>query len=110
MLHRMSDGLRKMDLHQGDVLFLMSDGLMELFNEKRDLLGLERIERELKNKSCATSQEIIKHMRSLMMSWSGDHKNEDDVTMIAIKIKDNETSDESKRSEKVLQTSGESHE
>jgi serine phosphatase RsbU (regulator of sigma subunit) len=101
---------RTLQFDQGDVLFLMSDGLMELFNEKRDLLGLERIERELKNKSCATSQEIIKHMRSLMMSWSGDHKNEDDVTMMAIKIKDNETSDESKRSEKVLQTSGESHE
>jgi hypothetical protein len=28
-----------------------------------------------------------------MLSWSGDHKNEDDVTMMAVKIKDVETSD-----------------
>jgi len=90
---------RTLDLDGGDVLLLMSDGLMELFNEKRELLGLERIRRELLNKSCATSGEIIKHMRSLMMSWSGEHRNEDDVTMMAVKIKDSETYDESNRSE-----------
>ena len=101
---------QSLQFDSGDVLFLMSDGLMELFNEDRDLLGLERIEREIKNTSCATSQEIIKHMRSLMMSWSGDHKNEDDVTMMAIKIKDDETSDKSNRSERVLQKSGDFNE
>jgi len=82
---------RQLDLDEGDVLLLLSDGLMELFNEKRELLGLDRIKRELLNKSCATSREIINHMRSLMISWSGDHKNEDDVTMMAVKIKENET-------------------
>ncbi len=80
---------RQLEFDGGDVLLLMSDGLMELFNDKRELL----------NKSCATSDEIIKHMRSLMMSWSGDHKNEDDVTMMAVKIKENETYDRSDRSE-----------
>ena len=84
---------RQLEFEDGDVLLLMSDGLMELFNDKRELLGLDRIKRELLNKSCATSSEIIKHMRSLMLSWSGDHKNEDDVTMMAVKIKDVETSD-----------------
>jgi serine phosphatase RsbU (regulator of sigma subunit) len=90
---------RQLNLDEGDVLLLMSDGLMELFNEKRELLGLDRIKRELLNKSCATSRDIIKHMRSLMISWSGDHKNEDDVTMMAVKIKDSETSQESNRSD-----------
>lgn len=82
---------RHLEFDSGDVLLLMSDGLMELFNDNRELLGLDRIKRELLNKSCATSGEIIKHMRSLMLSWSGDHKNEDDVTMMAVKIKENET-------------------
>ncbi|WP_340104289.1 PP2C family protein-serine/threonine phosphatase [Rhodohalobacter sp. 8-1] len=91
---------RQLEFDAGDTILLMSDGLMELFNEKRELLGLERIKRELLNKSCATSKEIIKHMRSLMMSWSGDHKNEDDVTMMAVKIKDDETYAGSERSEK----------
>ena len=90
---------RQLDLDEGDVLLLMSDGLMELFNDKRELLGLDRIKRELLNKSCATSRDIIKHMRSLMISWSGDHKNEDDVTMMAVKIKESETSQESNRSD-----------
>lgn len=90
---------RMLDLDNGDVLLLMSDGLMELFNDKRELLGLDRIKRELLNKSCATSKEIINHMRSLMMSWSGDHKNEDDVTMMAVKIKDSETYDGPNRSD-----------
>lgn len=89
---------RSVELDYGDVLFLMSDGLMELFNEKREQLGMERIERELMQKSCATSDEIISHMRSLMLSWSGDHTNEDDVTMMAVKINDNETYDSSNRS------------
>ena len=101
---------RRLAFDSGDVLLLMSDGLMELFNEKRELLGLDRIKRELLNKSCATSREIIKHLRSLMMSWSGDHKNEDDVTMMAVKIKDNETYAGHGRSEKVLQNSGEQNE
>ena len=82
---------RQLEFDSGDVLLLMSDGLMELFNDKRELLGLDRIKRELLNKSGATSGEIIKHMRSLMLSWSGDHKNEDDVTMMAVKIQENET-------------------
>jgi len=82
---------RLLKLEHGDVLLLMSDGLMELFNEQRQLLGIERIEQELMKKSCSTSSEIIKHMRSLMLSWSGDKKNEDDVTLMAIKVSDNET-------------------
>lgn len=82
---------RTIELDHGDVLFLMSDGLTELFNDKRELLGMERIERELLQKSCATSGEIIRHMRSLMLSWSGTHKNEDDVTMMAVKVLENET-------------------
>lgn len=88
---------RKLQMDHGDVLLLMSDGLMELFNNKRELLGLERIERELLNSSCATSDEIIKHMRSLMLSWSCEHKNEDDVTLMAVKIKEeNETTERRK--------------
>lgn len=82
---------RRLNLDHGDVLLLMSDGLMELFNEQRQLLGIERIEQELLHKGCSTSSEIIKHMRSLMLSWGGENKNEDDVTLMAIKVSDDET-------------------
>jgi len=82
---------RRLELDQGDVLLLMSDGLMELFNVNRQMLGIERIEQELLQKACSTSSEIIKHLRSLMLSWSGEHKNEDDVTLMAIKIAEDET-------------------
>lgn len=82
---------RSLKLSPGDLLLLMSDGLMELFNSKRELLGIGRIEKELLNVSDKPSADVIKHMRSLMLSWSGDHKNEDDVTLMAIRVSENET-------------------
>ena len=70
---------------EGDVLLVMSDGLMELFNREREILGLDRIAEELKKKSGESSSVIIKQLRSLMLAWSRDCKNEDDITLMVIK-------------------------
>jgi serine phosphatase RsbU (regulator of sigma subunit) len=82
---------RRIQLQPGDVLFMMSDGLMELFNEHREQLGLDRIGQELHRSAAEGCDAIIQHMRKLMHDWSGGHKNEDDVTMMAIKVPLSET-------------------
>ncbi|MFW6348115.1 MAG: SpoIIE family protein phosphatase, partial [Cyclonatronaceae bacterium] len=68
---------RRIHLQPGDVLFMMSDGLMELFNERREQLGLQRIEAQLRRSAGEDSDAIIQHMRQMMHDWSGSHKNED---------------------------------
>lgn len=86
----------RMEAQPGDIILLMSDGLMELFNGDRELLGLKRIREQLCRFSHASSDEIIRHMRGLMADWSGDHKNEDDITLMAVKFRDDETSESKK--------------
>lgn len=83
--------LRRIKPLEGDVLLVMSDGLMELFNKDREILGLDRIAVELKKKSGEASGDIIKHLRSLMLAWSRECKNEDDITLMVIRKNKTET-------------------
>jgi serine phosphatase RsbU (regulator of sigma subunit) len=71
----------------GDVLLLMSDGLMELFNSDREMIGLERIEKILSENSDKKAQEIIEKLKSLAFEWAGPLNNEDDITLMVIKIR-----------------------
>ncbi|MEX0647863.1 MAG: SpoIIE family protein phosphatase [Balneolaceae bacterium] len=79
---------RKINLQPGDYLLLMSDGLMELFNEERNMLGLEKIEQEFASAAANTAQagDIIDRFVQLIRNWAGDLKNEDDITIMVMKI------------------------
>lgn len=75
------------DLEPGDCLLLMSDGLMELFNEKREMLGLEHIERVFAEAAADRAGDIINRFVQLIKTWAGSKKNEDDITIMVIKVK-----------------------
>lgn len=77
----------EINLKSGDVFFLFSDGLMELFNEKREQLGVERIGEKLKVISAGNASEILKGMRELRDEWLGKARQEDDVSIVVMKAK-----------------------
>ena len=74
-------------LNSGDVFFLFSDGLMELFNEKREQLGVERIGEKLKEISTGNASEILDGMLEFRDEWLGKALQEDDVSIVVMKAK-----------------------
>lgn len=71
----------------GDVILLVSDGLIELFNNDQESFGAERVIDSLKESAVNTADEIIGHILGKVGEWRGDHVLEDDLTMLAIKIR-----------------------
>ncbi len=75
------------ELEPGDVFVLFSDGLMELFNPRREQLGMERIIESLEKIGEKSSRDILSSLISLRDSWKGKVNQEDDVTIVILKAK-----------------------
>ncbi len=76
-----------LNMEEGDTLLLMSDGLMELFNEERELLGLSRIERTFKEVADSSASDIMSQITRLIDKWAGGKAHEDDITIMILKAK-----------------------
>src|SRR5690625_944343 len=81
---------RKAVLAEGDLLLLMSDGLTELFNPEREMLGLKKIEEVLKNSDGMKSGDIVNQLTQLIKTWSGGKEPEDDITFLILKYTGNQ--------------------
>ena len=77
---------KRVHLEKGDVLLMMSDGLMELFDPNREMLGIDKIEEVLKNSEGYTADEIINQITQLIEQWSNGKEPEDDITVMVLKI------------------------
>ncbi len=75
------------ELQPGDVFLLFSDGLMELFNEKREQLGVEKVGEKLKDVSNKSANEILEELKEFRDEWLGKARQEDDVTIVVMKAK-----------------------
>lgn len=80
---------RSLTLGEGDVLLIMSDGLTELFNPEREILGMEKIENVLMNSADFSSSDIIQQLNQLAETWSGGVDPHDDITMMVLKVPEN---------------------
>lgn len=78
---------RSFEVTAGDVLLLMSDGLIELFNERREMLEIERLESVLMECADDSAGDIINRLTSLIEKWAGKNGNDDDITLLALKAK-----------------------
>ncbi len=76
-------------LKSGDVVLLMSDGLTELFNEKREMLGYEKIKNILLDSAGYSSNDIINHLKQLSESWAAGSSPQDDITLMVLKVPEN---------------------
>ncbi|MDZ7773995.1 MAG: SpoIIE family protein phosphatase [Balneolaceae bacterium] len=78
---------RELQLQPGDVMLLMSDGLMELFNEQRELLGLNRIRQAFEEVAESPANNILSRLNRLIDQWSGRASHEDDITILVMKAR-----------------------
>ncbi len=74
-------------LYPGDVILSFSDGLSELFNDRKKMFGLEKIEKILKESGELQSKEIIDEIIKNSNEWLKNSIQNDDITIVAIKYK-----------------------
>ena len=74
-------------MNPGDTLLLMSDGLMELFNDDRELLGLDRIKQTFEEVAESSASDIMSQITKLIDKWAGAKAHEDDITIMILKAK-----------------------
>jgi serine phosphatase RsbU (regulator of sigma subunit) len=79
--------LREMEIFSGDTIFLMSDGLPELFNKDKEMFGYERIINIYKNSASKNPEDIIQDLKNAGSEWTNDAAPDDDVTFVVIKVK-----------------------
>lgn len=77
---------RSIKVDEGDVLLMMSDGLLELFNEEREMFGMERVEDVLVNSNGYSAGDIITQLKHKAESWTGGNSPHDDITMMVLKV------------------------
>ena len=79
--------LKETEVSTGDTIFLMSDGLPELFNNQKELFGYERVQNEFHKAAKLSPEEIINRLKSSASDWTEGKDPNDDVTFVVIKIK-----------------------
>ena len=78
---------KQFEMREGDTLLLMSDGLMELFNEQREQLGMERIRRTFDEAADSSASDTLSQITKLIDQWAGPKSHEDDITIVVMKAK-----------------------
>lgn len=76
-----------LELETGDMILLMSDGLIELFNSEREMLGIERVEEWLRSSEGYSINDLINQLKQLIRRWVSGHHSEDDITVMLLKYK-----------------------
>lgn len=78
---------REMEIQSGDAILAMSDGLPELFNQKKEMLGVDRIKKRFEEVSDFSAGDIIKKMEELSQEWVKGGDINDDIALLALKVK-----------------------
>lgn len=77
------------ELFEDDVLFLLSDGFPEQFNNAREILGYDKAHTLLESQGANDPEAIIAHFKKVLSEWQGDEVQSDDVTFVAVRMKKN---------------------
>jgi sigma-B regulation protein RsbU (phosphoserine phosphatase) len=72
-------------IENGDMMFMFTDGLLEIMNEKRVQFGAEEFQRAIKNNSNLSPQAFVEAMLSAADAFSGGLYTDDDVTLLAFR-------------------------
>jgi len=74
-------------LEAGDVLLLVSDGITEAMNERRELFGFERLETTLLGlPSGLSARAMLDSVLSQVRAFAGKAKQHDDITLVVVKV------------------------
>ncbi|MGQ9644709.1 MAG: PP2C family protein-serine/threonine phosphatase, partial [Ignavibacterium sp.] len=69
----------------GDILFLATDGLYELFNDNQEMLEINRVSECLIKNSNLSTTELMDKFKLLISNWKGKQKQSDDLSIIIVK-------------------------
>jgi serine phosphatase RsbU (regulator of sigma subunit) len=75
-------------LSPGDTVVLMSDGLVELFNDAGEMFGYARTRDVLEKTGPRSAEDVVKHLVSAAERWSGARPADDDMTVIVLRVKE----------------------
>ncbi len=79
---------KQTDIAAGDTIFMLSDGLPELFNESKDMYEYKRTKQAFEEVAEKSPDEIIEHLISGIEKWSNNGAPNDDITFLIIKVKE----------------------
>ena len=82
---------KEVSLDAGDTILLMTDGLEELFNDKREMLDYPRVKEIFKEAADRSADEIVAHLFKAGERWSNGRPQDDDITFVVLKVKQNGT-------------------
>ena len=70
----------------GDIVLMVSDGLMEMFNGEGDTFGMDNIAATLAKNSARSAREIAESLFSEGARWADGRAQPDDMTVIVVRI------------------------
>jgi serine phosphatase RsbU (regulator of sigma subunit) len=85
-LHEATYTQQTLDLHIGDRLLLVSDGIVEAMNDARELWGFERLEAAFRSAGDNDPAALIEAILEQLRAFTGDAPPHDDMTMVAIQL------------------------
>lgn len=74
-------------LNSNDILLIFTDGLNELFNPNKEMLGIQKITNLLSENSDKSSKEILLKYIELISNWKKKSEQNDDISLVVIKKK-----------------------
>ncbi|MCH8569109.1 MAG: SpoIIE family protein phosphatase [Balneolales bacterium] len=75
----------ELNLENGDFLLVMSDGLIEAFNEQREQFSIGRLAKIVQENKHLSSDKLISIMIEVFRKWTGHSTPDDDITLMVIK-------------------------
>ncbi|GAB4530818.1 MAG: hypothetical protein Kow0063_09360 [Anaerolineae bacterium] len=77
---------QQIDLHPGDVLLFLSDGIVEAMNSERDLYGFPRLEAVLENCDMTSARSVLESVFDSVFEFMGDVPPQDDMTLVVVRV------------------------
>ena len=78
----------ELNLQNGDMLFVYTDGVTDATNSQNELFGLDRMIDALNNGDNSSCEQLLHDVRAEIDCFVGDAPQFDDITMLSIRIKD----------------------
>jgi PAS domain S-box-containing protein len=73
-------------LTRGDMIILISDGVVEARNPKNDLLGFERFEGIVHTGPRTSASDMMAHLQSELVAFMGSAELSDDLTLVVVRV------------------------
>ena len=80
---------QNIELYPGDTILLMTDGFPELFNPGKEIFDYTRAKQCFEEVAERSPQEIINHLFNSAENWRDDRLQEDDITFVTLRVKEN---------------------